>query len=74
MTPPACASTWVPYSIPAAASSLISGETTTCSTNSIATWEPVVSLLLTATYIVVVGLRWPTTEDLAEVDRAVISN
>ena len=50
------------------------GETTTCSTNSIATWEPVVSLLLTATYIVVVGLRWPTTEDLAEVDRAVISN
>jgi hypothetical protein len=34
----------------------------------------VVSLLLTATYIVVVGLRWPTTEDLAEVDRAVISN
>lgn len=59
---------WSLQVVTTSSSSSSGAETTTCTSNSIADWEPVVSLVTASIYIFFVGVRWPTSEDLLASD------
>lgn len=46
-------------------SSTSNGMTTTCHSNTIVAWEPILSIVLSAGYLALVWWRWPTAQDLA---------